>query len=474
MNNSKLAITAALLASLGLAACGGSSDDEDGGPDLQVPDTYSFESRFSSDSSVAYSGQVARQVLIADLRTEIDNELGERIDSNPSSVDTEAEVRTILDSYYDGGTDDLSANDLLLSTTPQTLQDTYGDISTGKNLTDKIAGNDDVTDHADWDNGGFVGWSVSSPEALVIEWFDEIAANTATEAGGTNRTVEVDGQTIQLEHYHTETGLHLGQLVQKFLLMAVGYSQATDDYLDDATDGKGLLTDNTEAADSGASPFTALEHQWDEGFGYFGAARDYNDYTDDEIADDVYRDSDGDGFIDLNSEYNFALAGYAAKRDRSSQTGTTFSEDIFDAFLTGRAIITQADGELSSEQMADLEAQRDIAVENFEKVIAANVVHYINATLADMEDWTGTADYTATFANLAAHWSEMKAFSLGLQFNPRMTLSASEFEQIQTLMREAPVLPGETDFETYQDELVDARDILESAYGFDSDDVQNW
>ena len=43
---------------------------------------------------------------------------------------------------------------------------------------------------------------------------------------------------------------------------------------------------------------TAMEHAWDEAFGYFGAARDYSRYTDEQLAgkvDDFTFDSNGDG-----------------------------------------------------------------------------------------------------------------------------------------------------------------------------------
>lgn len=482
MKNTRIALGTTLLASLGIAACGGGgggnggdSGSDDPGTQPSAPQTYSFDSRFSSDSSVAYSGQVARQVLIADLRREIDSGLADRISSGQIDAATTAdEVVAILESYYDGGTDDLAANPLLLTTTPPTAQSTYGEISSGKNLRDKTAGNDDATDHVDWDGGGFAGWNgAASPEALVRGWFDTIAENAVTEAGGSNRTATVDGTTVELSVYHTENGVHLGQMVQKFLLGAVAYSQATDDYLDDDTEGKGLLTDNAVAADNGASPFTALEHQYDEGFGYFGAARDYNDYTDSEIADDVYRDSDENGRIDLGSEYNFDLAGYAAKRDLGSQSGTDFSATIFDAFLSGRAIISGAEGDLTDAELAELQSQRDVIVGNWEKVLAANVIHYANSTLADLDAWAQSPG-TETFAALAAHWSEMKAFALGLQFNPRMTLTDQQFADFHAAVGQQPVLPGEDGFQAYRDDLVAARDLIGDAYGFDDADVANW
>ena len=149
-----------------------------------------------------------------------------------------------------------------------------------KNLEGKIAGNDSSTDHKDWDGGAFEGWTADSPHALVQEWFGMIADNAVEQLAGTQRVDPIEGEPISL--YHTTTGLDLKQLVQKFLLGAITFSQGADDYLDNDVEGKGLLADNTALVEG--KPYTALAHQWDEGYGYFGAARNYNDYTDDEIA----------------------------------------------------------------------------------------------------------------------------------------------------------------------------------------------
>jgi hypothetical protein len=132
--------------------------------------------------------------------------------------------------------------------------------------------------------------------------------------------------------------------------MVVFFSQGTDDYLDSDVDGKGLLSSNAQVVKDGvAKPYSALGHAWDEGFGYFGAARDYNDYTDTQAAGKGevgtprakgYHDTNGDGKIDLKSEYNFGHSRNCAKRDRGSAGGATtdFSKDVMDAFLAGRTL----------------------------------------------------------------------------------------------------------------------------------------
>lgn len=461
-------------------------DDDDGsslapgdgnGGDVTVPETYSFDSRFGDGSSVSYSGQITRHVLIHGLNAEIAG-FDDRINSGDLQGDRD-DIIAIMNSYYEQGTAALADEAFALTTDPEPLQDTYGDISTGKDLVGKTAGNDDVTDHSDWDGGDFIGWpTANSPQALIQTWFGTIADNAIEQRdSGSQRVDPINGEPINV--YHTENGLDLKQLVQKFLLGAVAFSQGADDYLDDDIDGKGLLADNVNQ--DGDSPYTALEHQWDEGFGYFGAARNYNDYTDEEIAGkggrdayaSGYNDADSDGRIDLNAEYNFGNSQNAGKRDFGSTTGTDFTAGAFDAFLTGRAIITDADGELSEEQMADLREQRDIALENWEKSIAATVVHYINDTLGDMENF-GTADYS--YVDHTKHWGELKGFALGLQFNPHSPLSASEFQNFHSKIGTRPALPNDSQssIESYEQALLDARDMLQSAYGFEQEDVENW
>ena len=75
----------------------------------------------------------------------------------------------------------------------------------------------------------------------------------------------------------TSDGRDLQQLISTFLRVAIAYSQSADDYLDDDTEGKGLLSDHSAPEDG--KPYTALEHAWDEGFGYTGMTRRYADLS---------------------------------------------------------------------------------------------------------------------------------------------------------------------------------------------------
>lgn len=431
-------------------------DDEtagDTGNGLDVPDSYEFESRFEDASSVSYSGQVFRQVLISSLKTEMST-IQDEID-NDGKVFAEGEVRARLEFYYVFDSD--TAGDLThgVSTDPAPLQTSFNDISSGKDLKGKIAGQDEIGQHKDW-SAGIVGWEGNlSPDALVLQWFDEVDALAVAYSSGNIPTSP--GGTAITKWYVDAEGRDYQQLLQKFLLGAINYSQGTDDYLDDDTEGKGLLTDNVDR-DEGAA-YTALEHSWDEGFGYWGAARDYLAYEDAQLAETPYVDHDEDGVIDLTREYSFGASINASKRDNGAAEGaeTDFSRETMVAFLTGRAIIAAADGPLSDEDLAALQAQRDIAVTGWEKSLAATAVHYINDSVQDI-------DTDAAWEDLAGHWSELKGFVLALQFNPRKAISDTDFATLNELIGTAPG----SDLQAYKADLIAARDILGTTYEFDA------
>jgi hypothetical protein len=89
----------------------------------------------------------------------------------------------------------------------------------------------------------------------------------------------------------------------------------------------------------------------------------------------------------------------------------------------------------------------------------------------------GTAEYS--FEEHAEHWSEMKGFALGLQFNPDSPMNeGSRFIDFHTRVGDAPVLPndpgGQTAIDDYKAALQSARDIIQEAYGFTAANVAAW
>ncbi|MCG7560406.1 DUF4856 domain-containing protein [Pseudoalteromonas sp. McH1-42] len=456
---------------------------------------YDFISRFAEgESSVAYSGQIARHVLIKELFNYIGS--AQFVTDAQGENATKETLLTELNKFYAVSEEDYNSiweDRALTVVTDPAAQTTLTDISSShKNLSGKVAGNDAKGQYKDWtEDGSFAGWTAIAadgetpiPELFVKQLFDQLAERAITGNATAPGGEEID--TI----YVTETGVDLNQLIQKFLYGAVAFSQSADDYLDYDTEGKGLQTDNTVAVDG--KTYTNLEHQWDEGFGYFGAARNYMSYSDDEIAGKGgrdgfsagYNDANADGKIDFNSEYNFGNSTNAAKRDRGTVDNanpTDLTKDAFEAFYNGRKLINATEGALSEAQMDELKGHAKDALMAWEKAIAATVVHYINDTTKDLEalkEGVNGGEYKASdFATLAKHWSEMKGFALNFQFNRFSPFYAEgnvgKFEQMHDLMGTQPAIEP-NDVDAYIEKLGQARDILQEVYGFDAENVANW
>jgi hypothetical protein len=471
----------AIASFLCFASCGGSSKTTtpvDVYENITVPTTFTFKGKFdTSNSSVSYSGQTLRQVLIKDLSAYI-RSLTTKIDTaaiTPGVGDT----LSALNFYYEFDSTTSGLNTFGFSSTPALLQTNFNDISTGKNLKEKFAGNDLVGQYKDWTKD-FKGWddsgvtgvagSVTNPEELLISFFNKLDQIVADRAAG-NPQLDPDGVAITSAQV-TSNGLNLQELIDKFLLGAVAYSQGIDDYLDDDLEGKGLNSDNI--VQEGTSNYTALEHAWDEAFGYFGSSRDYESYTDTELSASGgnYKDTNGDGAIDLESEYIFSLASYANKRDLASHVDapTNFTKEAFDAFLKGRALINGTNGALNVEQMKELKKQRTIIANTWEKIIAATMVRYLNGVIVHMNN-IGTTAYS--FTGHAGQWSEMKGFALCFQFNSKKLMSQADFELIHEKIGVQPVIAtdGAEKLAEYKTSLLSVRKILQDTYNFSDKNI---
>ena len=397
---------------------------------IEVPPAYVFDSRFvQGESSVAYSGQTVRNLLLQDLKV--------LIDSLAKDGAQPIAVQDMVNLYaYD---DALNLQSLSTAGAMPVLESHYSAISTGKSLSGKISG--DVV----------IGYNRTADD-LVNGWFQIIADNSQDPAKLGTPAV-----------YTTDDGVDLTQMINKVLIGAVPYYQATGVYL------AGLLERDNSEARNGTDPYTSMEHGWDEAFGYFGAARDYFRYTDAELAggvDDFTFDSNGDGNIDFKSEYNFGLSRNAGKRDKGG-SGVDFTREIFDAFLRGRTFIANQGTEV------DIIQQRELAANGMEKVIAATIVHYVNDTLSDMSNLGTDAENRV---NLNKHWAEMKGFTVALQYNPFKLISDGQLQELHGIMGEAPSYdaPGTPAYDTTVRNYNRAKDVLQAAYGFSAANMANW
>ena len=407
--------------------CSSDDDDDDGVALIDTPTEYSFESRFSSgESSVSYSGQVVRNLLINDIKTQMGADAGS------------GDATTLLSMMAND-----NANQAILSSAGDmsTVQTKYHDISTS-HLNDRL----------------------TAVESYIIPGYD---ANAGTLVNGWVQECVANGKT-------RANGVRLDQITQKTLWGAVSYWQATSKYMS-------KIPNDDNSMQSGDANYTAMEHHWDESFGYFGAALDYNTgYSDDvDRKSGPYNDSNSDGSIDFKSEYNVGWAVTAAKRDDCSACDTNydFTKTIFDAYLEGRTLITnQAD-------LADILVQRDIVMNTWEKVVAAVSIHYVNDVVADIAGLISAGDATVApgsdaTADYENHWGEMRGYANGLLYNDFKLISDANLNRILQVMGTAPVYPSDGNFDAmqaYHDSLVgEVRAIFKASYGFSDANLAGW
>ena len=360
-------------------------------------------------SSVAYSGQIARHALHDSLK-----KLSARGNGMPN-----AELKAQMMAYYAGK--DAGRKIIAPATKGDFVvkQGAVDELSKGKNLKGKTYG------------GAVSAWPGNMTGSEVIEfWIDKASAAN--------------------KGFDPLTGLDYTQLISKFLMGAVFYNQAVDNYLDEKLDA-GTKPNGKPYKDG--TPYTGKEHVWDEAFGYFGVpahALSLDAKTAYSIAKQKPEsvksaDANGDKMIDLKSEMVFAHGYYAAGADKSGNSN--YMHTITEAFIDGRQLITKANGKnLTDQQREELKAYADVIRTNWEKVIAEAAFKYAGSVYKDalaLQDAVdNNGDLQKTFRTYAKHWGELKGFAMALQVSGKdLGVTAVKLNR---LIGASPVLLGNT------------------------------
>jgi hypothetical protein len=291
----------------------------------------------------------------------------------------------------------------------------FANISTGKDLSGK---------------------ATSEADAMVRSWFSDIDSLSEAGAG-----------------YTTADNIDLKQMVGKVLMGGVFLNQALDNYL------VAVSSDDNSTVTEGKG--TDMEHHFDEAFGYFGAMRNYNNYTDAENKSPGEFDANSDGTIDAGSEKNFYFAMTAVKRDLGSAAlgsdATDYSRSLFNAWLNGRFSITNQDYTSRDEAIATISL-------DWQKITAATAVHYIN-------DFTADVNNSADQEDINKHYAEMKAYFMMLSFVTGSEI-AGDYDAVMTHFGDSPdEFMNNT---ALLANLETARDLIQVAYSFTDTQVSAW
>ena len=332
-------------------------------------------------NTVSYSGQIARHVLEQSLK-----KLAGKGNGGGNAADLEAQML----SYFNGSDDDLPIIAPKSKDGFKIKQTTLHQISKGKNISGKFY------------DGAMPAW----PGNMSGK---DVAYNMIAMAAKSNKGFDAD------------TGYDWAQLISKYTMGAMAYNQAVDNYLDEKLSAE--KKPNNKPYKDGAH-YTGKEHSWDEAFGYWGAAAHQHGFNPNKVYEIAKMknqgaaDKNGDGMVDLKSEYVFGPCYYAAAFDRSGTKSTNYTNIMFDAFLDGRKLITAAAGDaLSDSERSQLKAYAATIEENWEKVLAEAVFKYAGSVYKDinkMKDLSGD-DLNKAYRAYAKHWGELKGFAMAMQ-----------------------------------------------------------
>ncbi len=233
--------------------------------------------------------------------------------------------------------------------------------------------------------------------------------------GNAGLVTKLDGSKT---YYVNENGLEYAQIIEKGLMGACFMYQATAVYL-----GEERMDVDNSVIEPGEG--TAMEHHWDESFGYFGVPVDFP----------------------ANTAGLQFWGKYCNGRDALLQTNSR----IMDAYVTGRAAISNND-------LAQRDIQIPLIQEGYDVVSAATAIHYLNAAQSNFND-------TATKLHAL---SEAVAFIYSLSFNPA---SKSGQETISGMLVDLTGTSDIRNMNLYQVGLAEIQTVkqrISDIYGFNS------
>jgi hypothetical protein len=281
--------------SLTLISCKKDQDPDPQPQGYEVPTTYNF-------SNVNYSGQTFRLAMLTELSTYM---------KTANTQGTAVDAQVMKNMFANSGN---PFTDVALDTC-------------GKQLENKCFAVD---------------------VNLFKGYMDSLANASQSVVAGSNGVsgVVVSSTDNTKKYLFDKNGIEYTQYIEKGLMGAVFYYQAMETYLSTS----GMAVDN-ETVTPGEG--TAMEHHFDEAFGYFGAPIDFPT----NVSGLVYW-----------AKYSNTVNGVLG-------TNTT----LMNAFLRARAAISNNDLTVRDEQITIIRA-------TWEKVIAACAIHYFNEALTNLGD----------------------------------------------------------------------------------------
>lgn len=220
-----------------------------------------------------------------------------------------------------------------------------------------------------------------SERTLFEQYFDSlerVSASTTTGANGNaGRILSTDGTS---KYLFNENGIEYKEVIEKGLYGAFLYYQISSVYLSPEK----MNVDNETII---ASQGTAMQHHWDEAFGYLAVPTDF--------------------------PTNISGIKFLSRYMNSRNAVLDCNRKVMNAFITGRAAINNKD-------YSTRDAQIQIISSELEKVIAATAINYLNQAKTNFAD-DAKRNHTL---------SECRGFIYALKFNARKKITDTEISEL--------------------------------------------
>ena len=345
------------------------SSDDDGvttpEPQFEIPTSYSFIR--DGQSTVNFPGQTQRIQMAEEIRSEF---------LNFSNLTLEA----TLNDMFANENDPFSNPDLNASS---------------RQMRNTLADSEDF----------FINNSAES--AIIRAQFDDYITGQINEVLPNINVSAIAGAAGQLPdgsstRYVNSNGVEFNQIFTKGLIGGIMLDQIVNNYVSTTLlDAGNNREDNDNATPRNSSGTdTQMEHFWDEAYGYvYGLSQDETN-PNVTIGDDDNYLNRYVGLVDRDPDFN------------------GIADDIFEAFLTGRAAISQSEYTIRDEQSETIR-------ELLSTVIAVRAVFYLQQGRNSLE--LPTPDYGAAFHDI----SEGLGFIVSLQFTRRPNSNQPYFTRAQ-------------------------------------------
>lgn len=269
--------------------------------------------------------------------------------------------------------------------------------------------------------------TIANAQTRFDSYFDAVAANSqATSATASSGVAGIGTTNAGKNYLFNANGVEWAQVIEKELMGACFYYQGTAVYL-----GTGKMDVDNETIEPGEG--TAMEHHWDEAFGYFGVPKDFPTNT--------------TGLVFWGKYCNVHEGVYP------------LNQRIMDAFLKGRAAISANDLTSRDEQIALLR-------KDWELVVAATAIYYLNKAKASL-----VSDPVAAYHGLSEVYGFISALKYGAGTGSITTTnvddmltalfgSADAMQANNYNVTDAKIEAAKTSLVTYFADLADVKDQL--------------